>query len=97
LQIREGFAFGYALLYFYFDQEHHSLNPSALEYPQLLFRNQVQECCINTNTGVVKNVPAKQEIFSNTPSFSFYKAHMQIKIQTLQSLTNNLRINFLFL
>jgi len=45
LQIREGFAFGYAPLYFYFDREHHSLNPSALKYPQLLSQNQVQECC----------------------------------------------------
>jgi hypothetical protein len=35
--------------------------------------------------------------FINTPSFSFYKARTQIKIQTLRSLTNNLRINFLFL
>jgi hypothetical protein len=26
----------------------------------------------------------------------FYKARTQIKIQTLRSLTNNLRINFLF-
>jgi hypothetical protein len=32
-----------------------------------------------------------------TPSIYFYKAHTHIKIQTLQSLTNNLTINLLFL
>jgi hypothetical protein len=35
-------------------------------------------------------------IFTHTPSFSFYKVRTQIKIQTLRSLTNNLRINFYF-
>jgi succinate dehydrogenase/fumarate reductase cytochrome b subunit len=31
-----------------------------------------------------------------TPSLYFYKAHTQMKISILQSLTNNFRINFLF-
>jgi hypothetical protein len=84
LQITEGFAFGYAPLCFYFDQEHHSLNPSALEYPQLLSQNQVQECCINTNISVVKVVPIEQEILFGNQMMRLLLSDLSASSKTIQ-------------
>jgi hypothetical protein len=60
-------------------------------------RNWMENTCRYTCRVNYMCMPFSTSIGYYTPSFSFYKACTQIKIQTLRSLTNSLRINFYFL